>query len=105
STLVDRSVPFGLGLSGPRHRKNFGEADAQDGRLKCQSLNAGLSRKTHPHNAKLRPRRTELHVQQISALHLRTHADQNGPAVADVPHAHNLREGPRHPVYSPDAYW
>ncbi|SPE45079.1 hypothetical protein SBA7_640002 [Candidatus Sulfotelmatobacter sp. SbA7] len=40
-------MPFGFGLSGPRHFINFGEADAQDGRLKCQSLFGGLSRKTH----------------------------------------------------------
>ena len=108
STLVGRSMPFGFGLSGPHHRENFGEADAdphaKDRRLRCQSLYAGLSRKTHPHNAKLRPRRTELHVQHFSGLDLRAHADQNCPMIADVLHANNLRERPRHPVHSPDAY-
>jgi hypothetical protein len=39
-------MPFGFGLSGARHFINSGEADAQDGRLKCQSLFAGLTRLT-----------------------------------------------------------
>jgi len=94
--------------SGSHHLENFREADAQadieDGRLECQSLDAGLSRNSRPHNAKLRPRRAELHVQHFAVLNLRAHADQHRPVVADIAHPNNLRERPRHFVHSPDAY-
>jgi hypothetical protein len=45
-----------------------------------------------------------LNVEQFSSLHLRTHADQNRPTIADVTHSNNFREGPRHLVDSPDPY-
>jgi len=40
----------------------------------------------------------------LSGLHLRAHARQNCPVVADVSHPRHLRRKPRHPVHSPEAY-